>query len=109
MLALAEAGAGTPGWYFIVGTICALVGMAFGFHKYYSSQRKSWLGEGESRARTAEAIESNTAANRANTEAIGKMTDKLDRFIDSVRTEMNSHDIRLTKIEAKNTGRSVRE
>lgn len=85
--------------YYISGTALSIVGVLGGARSYYARQRKRWTEEGAQGQKNTEALERNTEEARKNTVAIGTLTDKLDRFADETRRELNGHDIRIGRLE----------
>jgi hypothetical protein len=88
----------TPAYY-ISGTLASIGVVLGGARSYYSRQRKRWTDEGAQRQRNAEALEANTKAASANTDAIGRLTGKLDKFADETRQTLRSHDSRIGRLE----------
>lgn len=81
--------------YYVTGTAASIVAVLAGARSYARGQRKRWTDEGAQRQSNAEALEKNTEANRANTTAIGRLADKLDKFAEETRRELVSHEGRI--------------
>ena len=85
--------------YYVTGTAASIAAVLGGARSYYSRQRKRWTDEGARSQRNAEALEANTRAAAANTDAISRLTAKLDRFADETRETLRSHDNRIGRLE----------
>jgi hypothetical protein len=85
--------------YYISGTLASIGVVLGGARSYYARQRQRWTDEGARSARNAEALDANTRAAGANTDAISRLTAKLDRFADETRETLHSHDSRIGRLE----------
>jgi hypothetical protein len=85
--------------YYISGTGASLAAVIGGARSYYTRQHKRWTDEGARAQRNAEALDSNTRAATANTDAISRLTTKLDQFADETRASLHSHDLRIGRLE----------
>jgi hypothetical protein len=95
----------TPAYY-ISGTLASIGVVLGGARSYYARQRKRWTDEGGRAQRNTEALESNTRAAGANTDAISRMTEKLEAFADETRRTLRSHDTRIGRLEDFADGRA---
>ena len=89
----------TPAVYYVTGTLASIGAVLAGARSYYSRQRKRWTDEGARAQRNTEALESNTKAASANTDAIGRLTLKLEQFAEETRQTLRSHDSRIGRLE----------
>lgn len=89
----------TPAVYYISGTLASIGVVLGGARSYYNRQRKRWTDEGARSARNAEALEANTRAAAANTDAIGRLMDKLEQFAEETRQTLRAHDSRIGRLE----------
>jgi hypothetical protein len=85
--------------YYITGTAASIAAVLGGARAYYSRQRKRWTDEGARVQRSTEALDSNTDAARANTDAIQKLSARIDTFAEETRRQLNGHDMRLQRLE----------
>jgi uncharacterized protein HemX len=86
-------------FYYLVGAIATALGVAYGVLRFYARQRDRWTQEGKQRAEQAAAVEANSEKLEENTKAIAVLTQKLDDFIGSVRTELNGLGHRVNRLE----------
>ena len=85
--------------YYISGTLASIGVVLGGARSYYSRQRRRWTDEGARSQRNAEALDANTRAAAANTDAVSRLTGKLDRFADETRETLHHHDSRIGRLE----------
>jgi hypothetical protein len=85
--------------YYVTGTAASLAAVLGGARSYYSRQRKRWTDEGARVQRNAEALEANTKAAAANTDAVSRLTAKLEAFADETRETLRAHDSRIGRLE----------
>ena len=100
---LAEATAGGTNslvvLYYVVGIAALLIAGLWALKKYNDNQRKEWIEQGDKERNLADRLEANTRAAAANTMSIDKLSEKLDRFSDSVQQQLNGHDKRMSRLE----------
>jgi hypothetical protein len=106
VVASAAAEPGIEVFYYVVGSVIAIGGVAIGGARLLMWLRSRWTREGEQRAASSKVIEDNTKAALANTAAIGELGAKLDRFaegvhdqFDQVHAELNGHGAKIARLE----------
>jgi len=95
----ASPGTGIEAAYYVIASVIAIGGIAIGGAKLLLWLRGRWTREGQQRAESSRVIEENTVAAKANTEAIADLSGKLEGFAAGVRSDLNGHEQRITRLE----------
>lgn len=85
--------------YYIIATIGLVAGGLIAAWRFISRQRSKWTEEGEQRARQVQVTEENSARLERNTDAISRLTSRLEDFVASVTRELNGLSTRVTRLE----------
>jgi len=99
MLAASSPGSGIEVAYYVIASIIAIGTVAIGGGRLLLWLKRRWTQEGEARAESSRVVAENTEAAKANTEAVAALSSKLDGFATSVRSDLNGHEQRITRLE----------
>ncbi len=92
-------GSGIEVAYYVIASVIAIGTVAIGGGRLMLWLKRRWTQEGEQRAESSRVVAENTEAAKANTEAVAALSAKLEGFATSVRSDLNGHEQRITRLE----------
>lgn len=84
----ATASASSETVYYILGSMALVLAAVTTTWRYFLRQRKRWIDEGQLRAQQQLAIEENNKSLQGNTDAIAKLTVRMDDIFHNIRSDI---------------------